>query len=110
MDYFITFINNFSCNFRFSFNFHCCIAELSAKCISKTDPVPVHSWWGGGGGETRTLLGPLERANLNHWMLLEDENRSVFLNIVFSTYLEFWKIDKINKPSDADLYAIVTTF
>jgi hypothetical protein len=39
--------------------------------------------------ETPVLLGPLERANLNHWTNEpEDGNRSVFRNVL-SIYLEF---------------------
>jgi hypothetical protein len=47
-----------------------------------------------GGKKTPTQLGPLERANLNHWSvsrcllpppLPEDGNRSSFRNIVFSS-------------------------
>jgi hypothetical protein len=30
----------------------------------------------------------------------EDRNRSSFQNIVFSRYLEFWMMDKVNNPSD----------
>jgi hypothetical protein len=44
-------------------------------------------------GETPTLLGPLERANLNHWSgeyvsppLIEDVNRSSFRNVFFSNF------------------------
>jgi hypothetical protein len=40
-----------------------------------------------------TLLGPLERANLNHWTR----------NVLFSTYFEFRTIGKVLKPTDSDL-------
>jgi hypothetical protein len=56
----------------------------------------------GKGKETPILLGPLERTNLNQWKTHglrfnrvgislqspEDGNRSVFLNIAFSNFLE----------------------
>jgi hypothetical protein len=44
--------------------------------------------------ETPTLLGPLERANLNH--------KSSFRNDVFSSYLEFRAMDKVQKPIDSE--------
>jgi hypothetical protein len=70
----------------------------------------------GEGKETPTLLGLLEKANLNHCRIalsqgpnrvgvslpsLEDGNRSNFRNFVF----EFRKTDKVHKPSDPECYA-----
>jgi hypothetical protein len=42
------------------------------------------------GGKTPTQLGPLDRANLNHWVGVfpltpENGNRSSFQNVVFSS-------------------------
>jgi hypothetical protein len=56
------------------------------------------------GMETPSLLGPLERANLNHWTqgnelsrcsrsLPEERNRLTFRNVMFSSYLEFRTTD-----------------
>jgi hypothetical protein len=71
----------------------------------------------GYGRKTPTLLGPLERDNLNQSLRLslskgpnrvglvfpppEDGNRSNFGNVVFSSYLEFWKLDKVQNPSNS---------
>jgi hypothetical protein len=51
--------------------------------------------------ETPTLLGPLERANLNHWSGLrfslfspEDGNRFCFLNVLFSSCYNTWRWKK----------------
>jgi hypothetical protein len=68
------------------------------------------------GRDTTTLLGPLERANLNHWTTgsnragvsfpsPEDGNTSSFPEVVFSSYLEFRTMDKVNKPSNSECYA-----
>jgi hypothetical protein len=52
--------------------------------------------------ETPTLLGSLEKANLNHWSSEvsapspEKRNRSSFRNVVFSS---FWNV---HKPNDSD--------
>jgi hypothetical protein len=40
------------------------IARYSKEHVSETGSVSVLMWRGGG---TPTLLGPVERANLNHW-------------------------------------------
>jgi hypothetical protein len=32
----------------------------------------------------------------------EDGNRSVFRNVVFSVYLEFRAMDRVQKPSDSE--------
>jgi hypothetical protein len=62
---------------------------------------------GEGMEQTPTQLGPLERANLNHWTRAsvplpshEDGNRSSFRNVVFSSNLEFLTMDKAHKPCD----------
>jgi hypothetical protein len=31
-------------------------------------------------------------------------NRSSFRNVVFSSYLEFWTMDKVQKPSGSECY------
>jgi hypothetical protein len=67
--------------------------------------------------ETPTLLGPLERADVQ-WLRLalsigakrvdvslpspENGKRSSFGNVVFSWLLEFQTIDKAHKPSDSE--------
>jgi hypothetical protein len=74
----------------------------------------------GEGKGTPTLLGPLERANLNHcsnWRLTlskgpnsvgvslpspEDGNRSSVRNFIFLVYLEFWTMDEVQKPSNSE--------
>jgi hypothetical protein len=43
----------------------------------------------GDGKKTPTLLGPLERADLNHWVPLDDGN------VVFPTYIEFSTTNKV---------------
>jgi hypothetical protein len=63
------------------------------------------------------LLGPMDGANLRHWTLAlsngpsrvgvsfpspEDGSRSSFRNVVFSSYLEFRTMDKVQKPSDSE--------
>jgi hypothetical protein len=77
--------------------------------------IEVSCFWG---RETLTLLGPLERANLNHSSLSkgpnrvgvslpspEDGNRSSFLNVVFLlSYLEVRAMNKVHKPSDSECY------
>jgi hypothetical protein len=50
----------------------------------------------GYGGGAPTLLGPLERANFNHWIWIQFPKRCVFL------YLEFRTMDKDQKPSNSD--------
>jgi hypothetical protein len=50
--------------------------------------------------ETPTLLGPLERANLNHWY------RSSFHNAVLSSSVEFRTMNKVQKPRDYDIYIV----
>jgi hypothetical protein len=63
------------------------------------------------GLETPTLLGSLERTNLNHLALSkessrvsvslsspEDGNGSSFQNVVFYIYLELHAVDKVQKP------------
>jgi hypothetical protein len=67
------------------------------------------------GKETHNVLGPLETTNLNRWILskgpnrvdislpsTEDEKRSSVRNVVFSSYLEFQTIDKVQKTSDSE--------
>jgi hypothetical protein len=34
----------------------------------------------------------------------KDGNRSNFSKAVFSSYLEFWAMDKVHKPSDSECY------
>jgi hypothetical protein len=61
--------------------------------------------------EVPTLLGPLERANINHWnhlppphLRMETDTfpkRCVFL------YLEFRTMDKVQKPSNSESYITV---
>jgi hypothetical protein len=66
--------------------------------------------------ETPTLLGPLERAQLNHGTISkgpnrvyvslpspEKGNRSSFRNVVF-WYLEFQAMNKFQKPSSSECY------
>jgi hypothetical protein len=59
-----------------------------------------------------TVLGPLERANFNHWTLTlskgqvsppspEDGNRSSFRNVVFSNLLEYRTMDINPKPNNS---------
>jgi hypothetical protein len=69
----------------------------------------------GKGKETSTLLGPIESPNV---VLViskgfstvgvsfspEDGNRSSFLNVVFSSYLEFRTMDQINEASNSECY------
>jgi hypothetical protein len=63
--------------------------------------------------ETLTLVGPLERDNLNHWMLgpkrigvslssPKDENKSSFPNVVFPNCLELLLTDKVLIPSNSE--------
>jgi hypothetical protein len=73
------------------------------------------------GWETPTLLGPLERANLNHWLSLsngldrvgvsqpssEDGNRCSFRNVVFLCCLERQTMYNVQKPSNLDCYPVV---
>jgi hypothetical protein len=68
----------------------------------------------GDGRKTPTLLGPLERADLttvggvlrpSH----EDGNRPSFWNVLFSSYLEFQTMDKVQNPSNSEYYTIVRT-
>jgi hypothetical protein len=79
----------------------------------KLGPFP----FSGGERETPTLLGPLERANLNHWTLPkgpsrvgvsipshENGNRSSFRNVEFSMCLEFRTMDKGHKPSNCVIH------
>jgi hypothetical protein len=62
-------------------------------------------------------MGPLERANLNHWMLAlpkgpntvgvslpspEDGNRISFQNDVFSSYLEFQRMEESRNPMSVE--------
>jgi hypothetical protein len=42
------------------------ILKSRKHSVSETRFVSILRWVGG--GETRTLLGPLERSNLNHWL------------------------------------------
>jgi hypothetical protein len=46
--------------------------------------------------------GP-NRVGVSH-PLPEDGKRSSFQNVVFSSYLEFWEMDKVLKPSDSECY------
>jgi hypothetical protein len=64
------------------------------------DPFPSS----GEGRETSILLGPLERANLNHWYRVnislsspDDVNRSISRNVVFSS---IWNSGRWIKPRD----------
>jgi hypothetical protein len=45
------------------------------------------------GGKAPTQLGPLERANLNHWTKFPE--RRVFL------FLEYLSLDKVQKPTNS---------
>jgi hypothetical protein len=63
------------------------ILENRKHDVSETRSVFVLKW----GGKTPTQLGPIERANLHHWVgvsppSLEDGNRSSFRNVVFSIF------------------------
>jgi hypothetical protein len=53
-----------------------------------------------------TLLGPLERASLNHWTN-EDRSRSSFRNAVFLR--KEWMMDKVQKPDSFKVIAIKIT-
>jgi hypothetical protein len=81
----------------------------------------------GEGRETSILLGPLERANLNHWTLRlalskgpnrvgvsltspAERKRSSFRNIVFSSYLEYRTMDKVYEHSDSEWTVLLTIF
>jgi hypothetical protein len=33
---------------------------------------------------------------------LEDGSRSSFRNVVFSSYLEFWIVDRVQRPNDSE--------
>jgi hypothetical protein len=67
--------------------------------------------------EKSALLGPLERANLNHWTWLftkeppthhlETGKRCIFRNVVFCSYLEFRTVDK-GHQSDSSVVHIYT--
>jgi hypothetical protein len=48
-------------------------------------------------GKTLTVLGYLERANLNHW-----DHGSNFRNFVFSNYSEYRTTDKVQILSHSD--------
>jgi hypothetical protein len=64
------------------------ILETRKHNVSETGSVSVLRWR----EETPILLGPLERANLNHWTSdvsspsPEDGNRSSLRNVVFSSF------------------------
>jgi hypothetical protein len=51
--------------------------------------------------ETPTLLGSIERANNNH--------RTSFHYVIYSSYLEFGTMDKVHKPSHSECYTLVRT-
>jgi hypothetical protein len=53
--------------------------ETREHSVSETESVSFP----GETGNTPTLLGPLERANLNHWTSPEDGNRSSFETLCF---------------------------
>jgi hypothetical protein len=68
----------------------------------KTDIFPSS----GEGKETSTLLGPLERTNLNHLTIPTPQDGNKYsLRDVFSSYLEFPKMGKVQKPNDSECYA-----
>jgi hypothetical protein len=69
------------------------IPETRKHDISETGSISILRWRG---EKTPTQLGPLERANLNHFLRgptefassppsHEDENRSSFRNVMFSS-------------------------
>jgi hypothetical protein len=51
-------------------------------------------------GETPTLLGPLKRANLNHWVTETDPVSETSCFLVF----RFGTMDKVRKPSNSERY------
>jgi hypothetical protein len=62
-----------------------------------------------GEGETPTLLGSLERANLNHWTegfppSPEDGNRPSFRNVVFSS---FWNTGRWTKSKNPVILNVI---
>jgi hypothetical protein len=72
----------------------------------------------GEGRQTSTLLSLLERVvqllrltlskvpnNVGVFLLSpENGNRSSFRNVMFSSYLEFRALDKVQKPSDSEVH------
>jgi hypothetical protein len=66
--------------------------------VPESGSVSVLRW-----GETPILLGPLERANLNHW--ISDGNRSSFWNVVFlSSDFRIRTMDEVQKPINSVCY------
>jgi hypothetical protein len=48
------------------------------------------------GEKTRTQLGHLERANLNHWTSIEEGKRYIFRTVVFSIFQNTMEKEKKN--------------
>jgi hypothetical protein len=77
--------------------------------VSETGSVSVLRWMGQG---RPTQLGPLERANLNHWRcLLFHLHLRTEIDPVFETSccLEYQTMEKVQKPSNSVLYTIART-
>jgi hypothetical protein len=51
--------------------------------------------------ETPTLLGTLENATLNQWTDYLKTETDLVSETLFSRYLEFWKTDTVQKPSNS---------
>jgi hypothetical protein len=63
--------------------------RFSSKLTSITEPVT----------EVGTLRGPTKQVSLPS---AEEANRSIFRNVVFSSYLEFQRLDKVRKLADSE--------
>jgi pterin-4a-carbinolamine dehydratase len=50
-------------------------------------------------GETPSLLGSLERTDLNHWTRSEDGNSSIFRKVQFSSFQSSWRWTKSRNPA-----------
>jgi hypothetical protein len=76
------------------------ILNKGKHSVSETGSVSAS----GEGSETSTLLGPLEKVNLNHSPPHEDGNRSSLPKRCVFLYLEFRAMDKVQKPSNSGCY------